>query len=151
MRLALITIAALSGCTIGGRLTGGVLAGDGGVDAFALATVEVGAMDHSGAMLDAEVGQLDDTATHAGLRYRAGGDDRVAWTGAAAVETSPGGTTGQLTAGLSVVDARTTDDRPDVIAGTVLGVDLEGVAIAGERYQLGAQLALQVLYATIMR
>src|SRR5690349_6171617 len=28
MRLALITIAALSGCTIGGRLTGGVLAGD---------------------------------------------------------------------------------------------------------------------------
>lgn len=151
----------LAGCALGGRLTGGVLAGPGdrGTTGYVTATLELGMMDRGGAIAVAELGGTSSDrrpATHVGLRYRAAGEP-AAWTASAAVETSRDGTFGQATAGLSLIQPTTTHETPDVIEGHILGADIEGVVMLGGRGAddiapaVGAQLSLSVLFAALMR
>lgn len=145
---------------MGGRLTGGAVAGSAGTTGFVSVTFQLGLVDRKLSRLTAELGVTESErrpAGHIGVRYDFAHDGPYTWTGSVAGEGGRDGGFGVVTAGIARQHATLTKETPDVLGGYLLGVALEGVVLAGGPdtsdigVSIGGQLGLEVLWFALMR
>jgi hypothetical protein len=153
-------LAMCGGCVGGGRFTGGVLTGAGGTTGFVTATFQIGMVGKDLSRLTLEGGETvseHEPATHVGVRYDLGHDDRATSTSSVAVEYGRDGTYVMASTGVAIQEASLDHETPDVLGGHLWAVAIEGIAGVGGRRtddlgaRIGAQLSLEFLWFDLMR